>query len=233
MATVTALADRVCAVSGLASTSTDRTKVLEYLNEAYQTTVLEAGGYIGTFSKSLTSGTADYTIGTAPLDVSDLSEIRALWISDGSTTDRPLKRIPEYEMVQLRQATAVPSSLPLYYAMRGTAGLLLYPTPGTGTTLKGSYLKAPLVLVESSPVAGTSESTPTAFPAAFHYPALASKAIQLALEYDNRFEEAANYEAKWGNAMERLMAWTTRMGGPTISTVADLGYEGPRDMDRI
>jgi hypothetical protein len=233
MSTVTALADRVCAVSGLATTSTDRTKVLEYLNEAYQTTVMEAGGYIGTFSKSLTSGTADYTIGTAPLDVTDLLEIRALWVTDSSAMDRPLRQIPEFEMNQLRQATTVPSALPLYYAMRGTSGLLLYPTPGTGTTLEGSYLKSPLTLVESSPVAGTSESTPTAFPAAFHFPVLANKAISLALEYDNRFEEAANYDAKWGVAMERLLAWVSRMPGPTLTSLDNTGFEGPRDMDRI
>jgi hypothetical protein len=229
VATVTNLADRVCAVTGLATTSTDRAKVVDYLNEAYAYSSLEAGNYTATFSKSLTADDGDYTIGTAPLDVTDIVELRRLWVSDSALTDRPLQQISEAELVQLRQATSVPSATPLFYAVRGTRELLLYPNPTSGTTLEGSYIASPPTLVESAPGAGQ-ESTPTAIPAAFHYPVLANKAISLALEFDNRFEEAASYEAKWGAAMERLLAWVSRYGGPQLTTIDNTGYEGPRDM---
>ena len=143
MATVTELADRVCAFTGLATTSTDRAKVLTYLNEAYSYSSLEAGNYTATFSKLLTADDGDYTIGTAPLDVTDIVEIRRLWVSDSALTDRPLQQISEAELIQLRQATAVPSSTPLFYAVRGTRELLLYPNPASGTTLEGSYIASP------------------------------------------------------------------------------------------
>jgi hypothetical protein len=232
MPTVTALADRVCHVTGLATTSTDRTKVLTYLNQAYAYSALEAGNYTSTFSKSLTADDGDYTIGTAPLDVTDIVELRRLWVTDGAVTDRPLRQISEAELLSLRQASTVPSSTPLYYAVRGTRELLLYPNPTSGTTLEGSYLASAPTLVESGPGAGE-ESTPTAIPAAFHYDVIANKAISLALEYDNRFEEAAGFDAKWATAMERLMSWVSRFGGSVVDVVDASGYEGPRDMDEF
>jgi hypothetical protein len=229
MATVSALADRVAAVTGLADTGTDRSQVLEYLNQAYQLSVMEAGGYAGSFSKSLTAGTGDYTFGTAPMDVTDLLELRNLWVTDSAVTLRRMQRVSERELMALRQSD-VSQATPLYFAVRGTTELLLYPEPGTGTTLEGSYLKAAPTLVESGPAAGE-ESTPTAFPAPFHFEVLANKATALAMEFENRFEEAAQYDQRFGAAMERLMAWVGRFGGPVLESVDYLGYEGPRDLD--
>lgn len=232
MATVTSLADRVCSVSGLSETGTDRALVLGYLNQAYGMTTLEAGAYTSTFSKTLTADDGDYTIGTAPLDVTDIVEIRSLWVSDSAVTDRPLRQVPEREILQLRQATSVPSSTPLFYALRGTREVLLYPNPASGTTLEGSYLAGAPTLVESAPGTGE-ESTPTAIPSAFHYDVISNRAIALALEYDNRFDDASVYDAKWGAAMDRLLAWVARFGGPTVLSIDETGYEGPRDMDRF
>lgn len=229
MPTVTLLADRVSAVSGLSTTGTDRAKILSYLNQAYAYSALEAMNYISSFSKSLTSGTADYTIGTAPLDVTDIVELRSLWITDAASQPRILRQISEAEMLRLRQGSQ-PTGTPLFYAMRGSRQLLLFPTPGASMTLLGSYLANAPELVESAPAAGQ-EATPTAFPSAFHYDVIANKAISLALEYDNRMEEAAAFDAKWSTALERLITWSSRFGGPNLSSVAEIGYNGPRDLD--
>ena len=231
MPTVSAICDRVSHVTGLSTTGTDRTKILSYVQQAYDTSVLEAGAYTATASKSLTSGTADYTIGTAPLDIDGLLEIRALWIDDDAVDNIPLRQIPEHEILSLRQGETV-SSTPLYYAVRGTRELLLFPTPGANTTLKVSYLAEPPTLVEATPGAGE-EDTPTAVPGPFHYDVLANKAISLALEYDNRFEEAATFDAKWAVGMDRMLAWVARFGGPVWGSTGTDGFEGPRDMDRI
>jgi hypothetical protein len=232
LATVEQICDRVCSITGLSESGTDRANVLSYANQAYALTVLEVGSYTSTFSKSLTADDGDYTIGTSPLDVTDIIELRRLWVTDGAVTDRPLRQISEAELIQLRQATTVPSSTPLFYAMRGTRELLLYPNPASGTTLEGSYLAAAPELVESGATTGQ-EATPTAIPAAFHYDVIANRAIALAMEYDNRFEEAGLYDQKWSNAVDRLMAWANRFGGPQTESLDNLGYEGPRDMDRI
>lgn len=231
MATVAALADRVCAVTGLADTGADRALVLGYLNQTYANSVLEAGGYIGTFSASLTANDDTYTIGTAPLSVTDLVEIRALWVTDQAVSYRPVRQVSERQIMDLRQGIASPAT-PLFYAVRGTTELLLYPAPQSGTVLEGSYLKSAPVLVESSAGAGE-ETTPSAIPSAFHFEVISNGALALAMEYENRFEEAAAYDAKWGNGIQRLLAWTSRFGGPTLTNVDDLGYEGPRDMDRF
>lgn len=228
MATVTSLCDRVCQVTGLSETGSDRSQVLGYLNQAYAYTVLEAGNYTSTFSVALTSGTDDYTL--ADLGISNALEIRNLWITDSSVTARPLSQVSEQQIISLRQGQASQST-PLMYAMRGTQQVLLFPKPGSGVTLAGSYLAEPLTLVESGAVSGTSEATPTAIPSPFHYDVLANKATALAMEYDNRFEEAANYDAKWGVAMERLLAWVNRFGGPAVHSGEDIAYDGPRDMD--
>lgn len=229
MPTVTQLADRVSHVSGLGTSGTDRTKILSYLNQAYGYSVLEAANYTSTFSKSLTADDGDYTIGTAPLDVTDIVELRSLWITDAASATRVLRQVSEAEILRLRQGSAS-SSTPLFYAIRGTRELLLYPAPSTGHTLLGSYLASPPELVEAAPGAGQ-ESTPTAIPAAFHYDVISNKAIALAFEYDNRLEEAAAFDAKWATALERLITLVSRFGGPNLSSVAEVGYDGPRDLD--
>lgn len=228
MPTTTEIADRVCQVTGLSTTGTDRTQVLSYLNQAYAQAVMESGGYTSTFSKTLTADDGDYTIGTAPLDVTDMLELRQLWITDSAVTLRRVARVPEHELMSLRQGTTS-SSTPLYYAVRGTQELLLFPYPTSGTTLVGSYLKSAPTLVESGATAGQ-EATPTAFPSPFHFDVIGNRAIALAMEFDNRFEEAAQYEARWDAAMGRLLAWVNRFGGPTVESVDYGGYDGPRDM---
>lgn len=228
MASVTALANRVAAVTGLSETGDDRALVLEYLNQAYAYSVLETGAYIATFSKALTTGVADYTIGTAPLDITGVLEFRSLWIDDAAIDNRPLDQVSEAQLLAMRNSVTIEST-PLFYALRGTRQVLLYPAPAEGTTLLGSYLSEPPELVESAPTA-SQETTPTAIPSPFHFDVIANKATALALEYDNRFEEAAAYDAKWGVALERLLAWVSRFGGPTISTM-DTDFMGPRDRD--
>ena len=229
MATVTALCNRVCQVTGLAETGSDRSQVLGYVNQAYATSVMEAGAYTSTFTKTLTGDVGDYTFGVSPLDVTNLLEIRHLWVDDASLANRPLVRVPEYEIQAMRQAQTV-ASTPLYYAVRGDRQLLLYPKPLSGTTLSCVYLASPPELVESAPATGQ-ESTPTAIPSVFHWDLLANKATALALEFDNRFEESALFDQKWSVGMERYLAYVARFGGPSIHSVGDVRYEGPRSMD--
>lgn len=226
MPTVTDLANRVCQVTGLSETGSDRAQILGYLNQAYGYTVLEAGCYTATFSAALPAGTGDVTL--ASLGAADALEIRSLWVSDGSVSGRPLLLVSEHRIMEMRQGGASQST-PLMYAMRGTREILLFPRAGTGVTLSGSYVAEPPTLVESTPAAGQ-EATPSAIPSPFHQDVLANKAIALAMEFDNRFEEAANYDAKWGVAMERLLAWVNRFGGSALSSYEDVGYTGPRDM---
>lgn len=229
MATVTQLCDRVCQVTGLSVQGDDRSQVLGYVNQAYELSVMEAGAYTSSFSKTLTAGVGDYTIGVAPLDVSGVLEIRQLWVDDASLSNRPLIRVPEYEIQAMRQAQTV-SSTPLYYAVRGDRQLLLYPSPVDGASLSGVYLSAPPELVESSAGAGE-ETTPSAIPSVFHYELLTSKAISLAMEFDNRFDEASLYDQKWNTSLGRYMAYVARFGGPSIHSVGDVSFDGPRSMD--
>jgi hypothetical protein len=229
MPTTTALSDRVCQVTGLAETGTDRTQVLGYLNQAYATSVMEAGAYTSTFSTTLTENVDDYTFGIAPLGVTNLLELRHLWVDDAALSNRPLVRVPEYEIQAMRQAQTV-SSTPLYYAVRGNQQLLLFPAPMAGTTLSGVYLATPPTLVESAPDTGE-ETTPSAIPAVFHWDVLANKAISLAMEFDNRFEESAMFDQKWALGMERYLAYVGRFGGPSIHSIGDLSYDGPRSAD--
>lgn len=229
MPTVSQLADRVSAVTGLSTSGDERSLVLGYLNQAYAYSVVEVGAYVSSFSKTLTAGDADYTIGVAPLDVTDIEEIRNLWVTDSSATSRIVEQISEREMMRLRQGS-VSNGTPLHYALRGTRELLLYPPPSQGAVLGGSYLASAPTLVEELPATGE-ESTPTAIPSAFHYDVIANKAIALAMEYDNRFDESAVYESKYATGLDRLLAWTSRFGGTSVSVVDSSSYQGPRDFD--
>ena len=73
-------------------------------------------------------------------------------------------------------------------------------------------MQNPLTLVESSPVVGTSESTPTAFGERFHYAIIANGAIAMALDGDQR-KDSQPWWDRYGMAMDNLTAWLNERGG--------------------
>lgn len=214
MATVTAICDRVDDSSGLLSTagSADRTRTLSFVQQAYDSACSDLGlVFVSSGTAALTNGTADYTLGTAPFNQTSFLEFRDLWISGGQV-NTTLERKSEAEIIDARQLS-VSSTQPYWYALGGANTLMLYPTPGTGITLNFTYTRGPLTLVESGAVAGTSESTPTGFPAQFHMDVLANKALKLAFEYKRDLGTAQYFDGEYQKALGRLTEFLGRVGG--------------------
>lgn len=214
MATVTQIADYVCGATGLSTTanSSERNMVLRFLDDANAQAVDDSSCYAGTFSKSLTSGTARYTIGTSPLDVTDILRLRTLTVSDSGGTSRPLIAVTEDDLRAMKHSSTTTGHV-TYYTMLAPNIIEFYPTPGDSTTLDGTYVASPLALVESGAVSGTSETTPSSMPARFHYDVIGNLGIALALEWDNRFEDAGYYRNLYAAGIAKLNAWVNRFDG--------------------
>lgn len=217
MAGASTLLDRICALTGLpTSAGTERTLVLNAAQDAYHRAVEESGCWTGTFSWSLTAGTADYTLGTAPISTTDILRIKHMWLTDGSVTNRPVKVATEEEIRHLRHGSSVQGSS-YRYAIQNPL-LFLYPTPGTGVTLAGTYVKEPTALADNS-------TAPTAFPARFHYDVIVNGATALVMEY-KRQPEARNYHEQFEKAVSRLTRWAEELAGDSPTGFAEDDWAG-------
>lgn len=213
MATVTQIVDRVCALTGYDTTasSTERVFVLSACNDAYQQAVERSECYVGTFSKSLTSGTGEYAWGTAPVDVTDVLRILELWCTNSSGGVTRLRQLTDSAVRELEQGSGA-SGNPQWYSFPAPNRINLFPTPGTGITLAGVYVKVPNELVESGAGAGQ-ETTPSAMPSRFHHAIIGQLAAAICFERDNRFDDAGYHRALADREFERLTQWVNEFGG--------------------
>lgn len=171
--------------------------------------VLRTLCYGGSATPSLTAGTADFTWTSL---VADALQIRAIYSSTSGSAQARMTEITPADMAGLRLANSA-SGVPIYYAFNGPNQFMVWPAPGTSTTIAVYYVKAPLVLVEASPVAGTSESTPTAFPSAFHYDVLGNLAVAMGYEYKREQAQSSYYRQLAEVGMDRLVEWVNSFGG--------------------
>lgn len=228
MATVAQIVDRVCALTGYDTTasSTERVFVLSACNDAYQQAVERSECYAGTFSKSLTSGTAEYAWGTAPVDVTDVLRILDLWVTDSAGSVVRLRPLTDTAVRELEQGSNT-SGTTQYYSFPAPNRVNFYPTPGTGVTLAGVYVKNPPELVESAAGAGQ-ETTPTAMPARFHHSVIGQLAAAICFERDNRFDDAGYWRALVDREFERLTQWvnefSSAQGPPVASNRSGASY---------
>lgn len=187
MATVTNLADRVCRLTGLQNTGTERTLVLEYLNDAYREAVDRSECYPKTSSSISVS--ADATTVTLSSSITDLNKILNVYLSGyNGFTSLKLQPVSHRHMLDERDRTNSLSGIPRIYSIvqsGSTTTMHLHPAPDAAATMYVDYYGSPSTLVESAPGAGE-ESTPTAVPTQFHYRVIASGAIAMALETDQR-----------------------------------------------
>lgn len=227
MATVTQLADRVCQNTGLLTTGTERTLVIQALNDAYQRAVEESGCYRVVTTATLTSGQAGYDW-SSDLSVSDALRIVSIRV-DGSTDDLPLRAVSEAEFRRLSLGNQS-NGTPIVYCQQGTNRVSFYPTPDGALNLDIDYLGEPPVLVESGPSAGE-ESTPSAIPKRFHWDVLAAGAIVQGLNKDQRGADSDRWESRYERGLAALMAWANMFSGePAPLEVLDRGF-GQNDPD--
>lgn len=132
--------------------STETTLLTKWTNEMYEDVLRRSKCRIRPFSTTLTSGTADYSLPTSVLAITEL------YVLSGST-QRELERLTFEELIFKRQASATAGNV-RWYAIQGDM-LSLYPTPGTGETLRGFYVRRPTALSGGSDV-------PSDVPAEFH-----------------------------------------------------------------
>jgi hypothetical protein len=211
MPTVTALADLICQTTGLNTSGAERTIVIAGMNAAYGEAVRRSGCYRKPLTAaSLTSGTADYTFGTSPLTDTDVVKLRWLTITGGGATTTRLDAKSEGEILQLRSNSSSTGTSRYFCVVYPT--LMLYPTPGSGVTLNGSYEAAPKTLVESAPGAGE-ESTPTAFPADFHTRILFHGGVMRALEFDSGTGDASYHRERFEEGVGMLSEFANEFGG--------------------
>jgi hypothetical protein len=230
MATVTQILDRVCGITGYDTTGggTERVFALSALNDAYMQAVERSECHADKFSKTLTSGTAEYEWGTAPVDVTGVLRILDLWVTDSSGGVSRLRQLTDSAMRELESGSGS-SGTPAYYSFPSPNRLNLYPTPGSGVTLGGIYIADPPVLVESGAVAGQ-ETTPSVIPSRFHYSVLGNLAVAICFERDNRFDDANYYRSLFEREIEALSLWVDEFGGAQGSPV-DMSYTSSKMPD--
>lgn len=230
MATVTQILDYGIRKARLQATGTERTNLLIDLNDVYQRAVEETGCYIGSISWSLTSGTGQYTFGTSPTTTSDISQLLTLRVTSGGTTV-PLVPKAEEWIRERQQGIGSTTGDPRYYATLGMTGILFDPTPGSGVTVAGSYVKEAPTLVESAPGAGE-ESTPTAFKKPYHYKILGNGATALAFEFLQDQASADRYWAKCDQGIAELGVAVEQyggLGGAALETLGEIEVQRYRD----
>lgn len=216
MATVTNLADRVCRLTGLQSTGSERTLVLEFLNDAYREAVERSECY--PVLSSAISVAADDNETTVTSDIANVNRILNVYLSNYSGYGTlALKPISRRRLIAEQDKLSSYSGIPQYYHLRRTGSTLemaLFPRPESTASMYIEYYSNPPTLVESAPGAGE-ESTPTAIPTQFHYRVIAAGAIAMALDSDQRKDSGMWWE-RFDKGIYDLTSWTNQLQGPDV-----------------
>lgn len=226
MATVTALADRVCQNTGLLTTGTERALVIAALNNAYQRAVAESLCYRDSSTETLVSGQSSYDL-SSDFSLTDILQIVSVRVS-GVISNQPLRAVSDAQLRVLAQGDNA-TGTPVYFTTQGINKISVWPTPGSADSMVIDYVKSPPTLVESTPGAGE-ETTPSAVPARFHWDVLCSGAIVEALDKDQRGGDSDRWRARFEMGLAGLMDHVTRFAGestPLVSVDDPVGGDYP------
>jgi hypothetical protein len=202
MSTVAELVDRVAKFASLNVTaaSSDRALCVDWLNQAVQETIAEVRGNVVPLSV-VVSGS---DIALSSLGITRFDGFQSLVAGSTVMVASSPERIRE-----LRTTSSTASAGVIEYAVEGGSLLLLYPTQ-TAATISGSYVQSPLTLVESSPVANVSETTPSEIDAPYHHALLSAFALSLAFSYKKNPNESDHWQGRYNEALERYKRFLTR-----------------------
>lgn len=214
---MTELTDLVCVDCGLSTAAgTERTAALLRLNHAYRQLVQQAGGLPSEVTiAAATAGTADeLDLSSASVSATLAGRFLALdrvRFTSGGVTTNPVARATPVEIrdAQNDGGTGTPQA----YAFVFPSLMLDRALDGATDVVIDARL-GPLTLVETSPSAGVSESTPTAVPVIWHERLLAALACCLVLErYEGREQDAAYHRSLYNEALLEYRAHRAREGG--------------------
>jgi hypothetical protein len=149
--------------SGNEETLTDR-----WLNEGVVDVLLKTRCNVNVGTVSVTAGTSDYTLGTAILEVMDMT-----YQSVSQSTSSSLERTTPAEILRLRQAGALSSPAQMY-ALNGNDLLMLWPTPSSADTITLYYVPRPTAMsaTGNDPSSETYGGIPSEYHKAIEYYAL-------------------------------------------------------------
>lgn len=216
MATTTNLADRICRLTGLQSTGSERTLILEYLNDAYREAVERSECYPKTSSNiSVSAAASSITLSSS---ITDLNKLRSVYFTGyNGYSYLKLHPISNRNRIDQLDRTNSLTGITRYYSLArsgGTTTMYFHPAPTSAATLVCEYLAQPPTLVESAPGTGE-ESTPTAIPTQFHYRILAAGGIAMALETDQRRDSQMWWD-RFEKGVNDLTAWVNEMPGDGV-----------------
>jgi len=191
------------------------------MNAGYKEAVLETGCLVGLLSPvTLTSGTNDYQVSAAPISLTDIMRFKELYVNGGGAINLPLKAVDPARILGRRRSggAGAISGAPVEYSTEGLNLLMFWPTPSSGVTLAGYYVKRPPTLVASAPGAGE-EATPTAFGSEFHEAIIENYALYRAFTYRGMGKRAQDHFTLYQAAIQRLIGQVEEFRSATASPV--------------
>lgn len=225
MATVAQILDYATKVSRLnTNAGAERTLALTFLNAVYQEVVVEIGvNVVSTWTQTMGSAASTFNpqlftasgIVGAPLDIRELTFASgaAVTPTPGSRVDR--ERMQEYTLGLQGNGPTFVDSTYVFYDVTSPFEVRTYPQLPSGTIITAEGAAGPLALVESSPVAGASESTPTALPPWLHLPLLGAGTIAYANEFDLSKVTDTRWRTQYEVVKQQAKDWARSYGAGT------------------
>lgn len=227
MSTLAQFRTAVTAKIGLDNTasSAEQGYVDTWLNEGVVRVLMDTQCYVVSGTTTLTSGTGDYTLDAAVLD------IVSVYISS-SNPSKPLTRLTPHEILLLRQGSSTNSSPASAFAVNGANMLMVWPTPASADTLTFYYIPRPTAM--SSASHDPSNATYGGVPSEYHK-AVEFYACWQAADYDDDQSSAQGerYRQQYDNEIHRVRRRMLGKGGGPLPrarlAVRTNTYFRPRD----
>ena len=135
----------------------DDTETGALVNDAYLEVCSRLRIPVTSVTKTLTANQGDYTITSAPISISDLTEVIAITCSTSNGT--MLEESPDNILFYRNRGTIV--GAPSVYAIAGLDLLMVWPLPQANDTLTIYYSQRPAIMVADG-------DTPSALPTEWH-----------------------------------------------------------------
>lgn len=207
------LIDTICVTAKMDATasSADRALALLWLQRAADETCAAAGVRIPAEDDvALTSGVAVYTLNASPF-ATDMIALHEVRVTNASVTGEPIRRVSLSHINELR-AGSQSTATPYVYAVDWPQ-FILYPTPGSGTTLYVYYS-------QDAPTLADNSTAISFIPKAFHWGCLYNRAMAEALRYKKQ-PEWRDYMDEYLNnrqsGIPALKRWHAESGGRLAS----------------
>jgi hypothetical protein len=204
------LIDRTCRATGMdiTASSTDRALILTFVQEAVDRVAFD-GEVVNdpTQSVSLTSGTAKYDLTSSPFNISGLISINEITMTDSSVTAVPLEQKTMADVLYLQQGAQANAS-PYCYAVDYPT-IVVYPTPGSGTTLNVSF-------TADGPTISDNSTQLTFIPKALQWGCISELSCALALRHKKNPAWQTHMDAYLNDrhsGLPALRRWRQRVGG--------------------